>query len=199
MVSRKEVSGEAPRERIINAARRLFGAKGFHATTTNELATEASVSIGQVYRLFASKDEIVLAIVAESSRHRVEQMHAIFDAVEREECTIFEAIKAIAGISLMHVDGELSFEILAEACRNPSVAERLEAMTTVYRDGIRRLAAPARPDVPSEELEAYIDVMMACFLGLGHRVAIAPKADTERTSLRTACIMMRALGLPYPE
>ncbi|MCF8710218.1 TetR/AcrR family transcriptional regulator [Rhizorhapis sp. SPR117] len=198
MVSRKNVSGEAPRERIISVARKLFGAKGFHATTTNELATESSVSIGQVYRLFTSKDDIVLAIVAENSRRRVEQMHAIFDAVERKECSIFEAIKAIAGISLMRDDGELSFEILAEACRNPSVADRLEMMTAFYREGIRRLAALARPDVPSEELEAYIDVMMACFIGLGHRVAIAPNADTESTSIRTACIMMRALGLPYP-
>src|SRR3546814_14339532 len=37
---------DAPRQRIIKAARKLFDAKGFHATTTAELATEAAVSIG---------------------------------------------------------------------------------------------------------------------------------------------------------
>src|SRR3546814_19304380 len=56
--SRNYAEGESPRERIVNAASRLFGSKGFYATTTAELAEEASVSVGQIYRLFTDKDEI---------------------------------------------------------------------------------------------------------------------------------------------
>src|SRR3546814_4170818 len=85
------------------------------------------------------------------------------------------------------------YEILAEACRNPLVAERFEAQTAFYREGIRRLAALARPDVSSAELEAYSDIMMACFIGLGHRTAVSPPVDAEATSHNTACLMMRAL------
>src|SRR3546814_2491549 len=85
--------------------------------------------------------------------------------------------------------------MLAEACRNPTFAERFETQTAFYRDGIRRLAALARPDVPAAELEAYGDVMMACFIGLGHRTAMSPPVDPEATSHSTACLMMRALGL----
>src|SRR3546814_14263424 len=77
-VSRKYAEGESPRERIVNAARRLFGSKGFYATTTAELAVEAAVSIGQIYRLFTGKDDIILAIVEENVRVRVAGMSSIF-------------------------------------------------------------------------------------------------------------------------
>lgn len=194
-VSRRRSSGAAPRERIINAARKLFDSKGFHATTTAELATEAAVSVGQIYRLFTSKDDVVLTIVEENVRGRVQQMHLIFDAVERGDRTLFEAIKAIASTSLLREDGSLSFEILAEARRNPLVAERMEKLTAFYRDGVRRLAGLARPDLPARELDAYADIMTACFIGLGHRPVLAPAGNVDEASDSTACVLMRALGL----
>src|SRR3546814_12082863 len=61
--SRNYVEGESPRERIVDAARRLFGSKGFYATTTAELAEEATVSVGQIYLLFTEKDDDILHIV----------------------------------------------------------------------------------------------------------------------------------------
>src|SRR3546814_7605970 len=81
--SRNYVEGESPRARIVDAARRLFGSKGFYATTTAELAEEASVSVGQIYRLFTDKDDVILAIVAENVSVRLAEMHSIFDAVEQ--------------------------------------------------------------------------------------------------------------------
>src|SRR3546814_4344628 len=99
-VSRKYAEGESPRERIVNAARRLFGSKGFYATTTAELAVEAAVSIVQIYRLFTGKDDIILAIVEETVRVRFAGMDAIFYAVDRVDLAMFAAIQAIAGRQL---------------------------------------------------------------------------------------------------
>lgn len=198
-VSKRQAPNGTPRERIIDAARKLFDSKGFHATTTADLASEGAVSMGQIYRHFASKDDIVLTIVEEDVRARVEAMHAIFDAVECGTQTLFGAIKAIASTSLETANSGLLFEILAEACRNPSVAERLEKLTVFYRDGVRRLAALARPDLPAKELDAYADIMTACFIGLGHRTALAPSADIEEASSTTACLMMRSLNAPAEE
>src|SRR3546814_5577821 len=90
-----QIRAEPPRERIIKAARKLFDAKGFHTTTTAELAAEAAVSIGQIYRLFENKDDVVLALVEENTQARVAEMQAIFDAVQRGQHSVFEAIKAI--------------------------------------------------------------------------------------------------------
>lgn len=196
--ARKYAQGESPRERIIDAARRLFGSKGFYATTTAELASEASVSVGQIYRLFMAKDDIILAIVEDNVRGRVAKMHAIFDAVEGSELAMFDALKAITELSLRDPGRGLSFEILAKACRNPSVAERLEPLSEFYRDGIRRLAALARPDVSAADLDAYVDIMMACFIGFGHQASDSPSIDVDTKSHNAACLMMRALGLAQP-
>src|SRR3546814_16804418 len=66
-----QMRADPPRERIIMAARKLFDAKGFHKTTTAELAAEAAVSIGQIYRLFENKDDVVLALVEENTHASV--------------------------------------------------------------------------------------------------------------------------------
>lgn len=197
--ARKYPSGESPHERIISAARRLFGTKGFFATTTAELASEASVSIGQIYRLFSGKDDIILAIVEDNVRARVAKMHAIFDAMEAGDLDMFDALKAIIEISLHDPERGLSFEILAEAWRNPPVAERLDSLTDFYRDGVRRLAALARPNVSAAELDAYVNVMMACFIGFGQRTSNSPPVDAEATSHGAACLLIKALGLAQPD
>lgn len=192
---KQHATDPSPRERIVQAARKLFDLQGFHGTTTAELASEARVSMGQIYRLFANKDEVVLAIVEENTRNRVAAMHAIFDSVERGERTIAEAVQSITQVPMLNEDRGLSFEILAESCRNPSVARRLESLTQFYRDGIRRLASLAKPSVSPDELEAYAEIMTACFIGLGFHSTISP-ADVDRIGRSTACLMTRALGVP---
>ena len=193
-VSKKRTEGKTSRQRIIDAARKLFCASGFHATTTAELTAEAKVSIAQIYRIFSSKDDIVIAIVEQRMRAMGLEMHAIFDAVKRGDLSTFDAIKAMTNSLLDDSEEGLAFEILAETCRNPAVAERVANLATFYRDGIRRLAMFAKPDCSPAELEAYVTVMGACLIGLYYRPLISTTA--AETSHNVACVMMRALGLP---
>src|SRR3546814_10925259 len=74
------------------------------------------------------------------------------------------------------------------------VAERLTALVDCYRGGVRRLAGLTRPDAMAGELEAYVEIMMACFFGLGHRTLIAPTSDVDQLSHETSSLLMRALG-----
>ena len=46
------------RELILEAAARVFGEKGFHQATVEEIAKEAGVGKGTIYQYFDSKDEI---------------------------------------------------------------------------------------------------------------------------------------------
>ena len=187
-----------PRERVVEAARRLFGAKGFHATTTAELATEAAVSVGQIYRFFASKDDIVVAIAEQNIRAGLVEANAIFDAVERAEISIFDAIKTIAAQRLSDPEAGLFFEIVAESCRNDSVAEQLRGLTEFYRQGLRRLASLGRPDGSPEEIDGCADLLLACFLGLFYRRATHAVEDIDTMSANMARLMERALGLASP-
>jgi AcrR family transcriptional regulator len=49
------------RQRILDAARELFAARGLEATL-NDVARHANVGVGTVYRRFATKDELLEAI-----------------------------------------------------------------------------------------------------------------------------------------
>jgi AcrR family transcriptional regulator len=60
------------RERILDAAQRLFAERGFDATPTAKVASEAGVPNGLVFYYFPTKIDLLLALVRE--RARVEQM-----------------------------------------------------------------------------------------------------------------------------
>ncbi len=67
-VPRDRSLGRGARQRILAAARTLFGRQGINATSINELRAEARVSKRTLYQQFVSKDELVLAYLAESER-----------------------------------------------------------------------------------------------------------------------------------
>ena len=49
------------RERIVNAALRVFGELGFHGATMQDVVRESGLSIGAIYTWFRSKDDVFLA------------------------------------------------------------------------------------------------------------------------------------------
>lgn len=53
------------RERIIETAARLFTSKGFHQTSIDEIAQEASVAKGSVYYHFSGKDHLLVSVIQE--------------------------------------------------------------------------------------------------------------------------------------
>jgi AcrR family transcriptional regulator len=63
---RKAADGES-REKIMDAAQRLFAENGYDATSTAKVATVADVPAGLVFYYFATKRDLLLAIVRERS------------------------------------------------------------------------------------------------------------------------------------
>ena len=50
------------RNQILDAAAKVFAEKGFHPTTTKDIAKEAVISEGTIYHYFASKNALLFAI-----------------------------------------------------------------------------------------------------------------------------------------
>lgn len=62
--SRRERHLAARRTLILEAAARLFAEKGFHRTTTRDIAEAADVSEGTLYNYFDNKDQMLMGIMS---------------------------------------------------------------------------------------------------------------------------------------
>lgn len=65
------------REEILQAAARVFRAKGFHLARTEDICTEAETSAGTLFRYFKSKREIIEAIVEAEMKANEEDLLAL--------------------------------------------------------------------------------------------------------------------------
>jgi TetR/AcrR family transcriptional regulator len=84
-------------DRMLTAAARLFGTQRFHEVRMEDIAAEADVSKGTLYRYFEDKDELYLALVARCSRNLVGLLRERVEGVKgpRERLTAFvEALVA---------------------------------------------------------------------------------------------------------
>lgn len=61
----KQTRSMETKGKILKTALKLFCKNGFHKTTTNEIAKQASVPIGSLYSYFKNKDMILLEILAD--------------------------------------------------------------------------------------------------------------------------------------
>ncbi len=59
----RDLLARARREQILEAATRVFAAKGFRRATTKEVARAAGVSEGTIYNYFEDKDALLMAIL----------------------------------------------------------------------------------------------------------------------------------------
>ena len=67
------VQGALAKDRLYATAMRLIAQRGYEATTLRDIATEAGVSVGLLYRYFPSKQAVVIALYDELSAEYARQ------------------------------------------------------------------------------------------------------------------------------
>lgn len=68
---------DARRIEILTAAFRCFSRKGLHGTTMQEIADEAGLSSGALYRYFEGKESLIEALAEESAARRAHALRAL--------------------------------------------------------------------------------------------------------------------------
>ncbi len=181
------------RSRIVAAARHFFAQKGFHQTGMAELAARAEVSIGQVYRLFTNKSDIIIAIVQEDADQRLAEMDEVNAAVGDGRLSIREGIEKIVSNALGQGGEALTFEILAEGSRNPQAGDVIGRFCERYRKILRELALHANPRLDGDRLAAAEEILLACLFGLGNRALSRPTLPLAQTAKLTSDFIYVAL------
>ncbi len=97
---------EVTRGRLISTARRLFAAKGFAATSTEEILSEAEVSRGALYHHFPSKTDL---------------FRATYMAVEEDLTAKLLAVATAGGETDPVRILEIGFDAFLDECRRPEV------------------------------------------------------------------------------
>jgi AcrR family transcriptional regulator len=60
---KRQIQGESTRSALVGAARELFGAQGYAATSLDEIVGKAGVTKGALYHHFADKESLFRAVV----------------------------------------------------------------------------------------------------------------------------------------
>ncbi|CAH1746350.1 TetR family transcriptional regulator [Thauera humireducens] len=189
----------ARRQQILIAAAQCFRDHGFHAASIAKISIAAGMSPGHIYHYFENKEAIIAAIVAQD----LESLLTL-TAELRAACNVREALieRAAEGVAdqLDTDSAALKLEIVAEAARNPRVAEivhdadaacRRELAVTIR--AIRRVAG--HEDSP-EAIADMGEVLACLFEGLLLRSIRNPGLDRQRVARRIQIAINDLLDQP---
>jgi TetR/AcrR family fatty acid metabolism transcriptional regulator len=136
----KPTRGGDKRERILDAAVRVFAKKGFYATRVSEVAKAAGVADGTIYLYFRSKDEILVSLFED----RVERLLAFLHTELPASSTASEKLQRIIELQLGLLEGERDLaEVITVILRQSTklMKEYAAPKFTAYLDAIARVVA----------------------------------------------------------
>ncbi|MCB2191384.1 MAG: TetR/AcrR family transcriptional regulator [Deltaproteobacteria bacterium] len=116
---------------IIEAATELFSQKGFHATSTHQVAKLAEVSEGIIFYYFKTKEDILLEIFYNSFDTFLEALEVIKD-------------EAATGVEGLHAWVDLHFQALENEAKNVLILVRDFPASLADKDSPNRAEITAR-------------------------------------------------------
>lgn len=143
---------ERNRRRLLDAATQMFCERGLDVGV-GEIAQQAGVGRGTLFRNFPSKEHLIAAIVVERMRESIARAHAALESLDAG-ASLFELIEQSVGRS--QTDRAL-FDAIAETwLANDEIREVHEQLISVLDALVRRAqeAGAVRTDISA------IDVMM---------------------------------------
>lgn len=135
MKSRQDIG--ARRAAIVDAALACFVNQGFHCTSMRDIAQMASVSLGNLYNHFDSKQ----ALIAEVATQEQTGLLPLLDALERQReapslAAVAQFLQAYQALCRQREWAVLSAECLSEIVRSPELAPAFEANRRRMLDGL---------------------------------------------------------------
>ena len=89
----KESKSDLTRQRIINAAAKIFAQKGYSGARLADIAEEAQARAGGIYYYFASREELVEEVLARATRYTIRVVNQRIDELP-DDATVLEKIRA---------------------------------------------------------------------------------------------------------
>ncbi|MBT0727135.1 TetR/AcrR family transcriptional regulator [Rosenbergiella australiborealis] len=167
------------KEALIAIARQSFQQNGLHGTTLAVIAKASALSVGQIYRLFTNKEEIIEAVVNQIICERVaaflEENHNLDDKAER-------LAAEIPPHAAQRLDDALLMEINAESLRNPRLLAILQQADQQMKTEAAAMIRRQIPEVNDEYLADSSELIAIMVEGIAFR-RIYPQTPAQRKRL----------------
>lgn len=149
---------EERRNEILDVAQRLFTAKGFDNTSTNDILNEIGIARGTLYYHFKSKEEILDAMIDRTTKQLVDKAKGI---VYQKDVPVFERFTSMI-LTFNISNSSFGNEILRQVHKpkNALMHQKIEArllaevtplITALIEDGIKQ--GICSTDYPQEVAE----------------------------------------------
>jgi AcrR family transcriptional regulator len=181
---------ERTRTALIEAARALFAAQGVEMTTIAEIAGRADIAVGSFYNYFATKEELLGALLQSALTEQRELLSTRQGAVDDPAEKISVAHRHLVGL----------------ASTEPDLAWLVVRFEVSHRVGHVTLADAARDDIHAgivsgrfrvDDIEVAVQASGGALLAVTHSILrgeLTPDCDVAH-----AAGVLRSLGLPPDE
>jgi AcrR family transcriptional regulator len=122
MTSRRERKIAARKEQILETAAKLFAQKGFHRTTTREIAEAVDISEGALYDYFDSKNDLLFGILSQLSE-TISLEAQLAESLDEDLCSFFQAMFQYRKSSIAE-NGAMQQAILSEILADSDLRDR---------------------------------------------------------------------------
>ena len=164
--SLKERQREERAALILEAAYDVLVEKGYHEASIDEIAARVGISKGAVYLHFASKEDLVIALVEQ----QIVKFLALIDQVIGESTTVRERLERILlqthiGIEEQH---QVMLELINSIGLTKGVLERRVRSQARIAEAMERIAALFEEGKRTGELDPAVPtpIMVATFVGM---------------------------------
>jgi TetR/AcrR family fatty acid metabolism transcriptional regulator len=198
-------AGAEKRRVILDAAVRVFAAKGYHTSRVGDIAEEAGIAHGLLYHYFSSKEDVLRTIFRDSWSRLIAVLHGIEEAGGPAP----EQLRRIAVVLLRswRDDPDLVRVLVREVARSPHLSEQVdevrEAFLVIERVIARGQAEGSfRPDLDAR-LASWVVYGSLEELLTGWVLGQLPEGDeevarAERTVIDVVCGGLARVGAAAP-
>jgi len=160
------------RSEIVRAAYRVLARQGYEATSIKDIAHEANIAPGLVHYYFASKEDLLVAVVEEASTVSRAQFAALREAGGGRDLATSAFELSLARLRERPHDHRLRFELFAIALHNPAVRAAYARVLDARRQNMAGIVRAVDPERPGDAV-AFASVIAAAIDG----IAIQTLAD----------------------
>ncbi|WP_340318183.1 TetR/AcrR family transcriptional regulator [Rhizorhabdus argentea] len=176
---RQEERAERRRNQVLDAARACVIADGFHGATISQICAKASMTVGHIYKIFESKEAIMIALCQRDFEEWVSDIERPLHSAIAEVDAFVERYLEDMALLLDPDRAALAQEVLTEAARNPKVNELVEHVDGRLRSIVRNIATPVWKGLSEKEIEGRIETVLIMTRALALHSSTHQHVDRE--------------------